>query len=309
MRRFLFVSLLLGCASTPPPAAHPAAEPADDPSPPVVSLPAGDLQVAISGAHRTDEERARDPYRHPRETLEFFGIRPSMTVLEVWPGRGWYTKILAPYVRGQGKLIVANVDPDSEGFLGELVAGMDELLASQPTLYDQVEKAGLYPGHLLDEVPDASVDLVILPRTLHNWIRQPQNDAAAYLGALARVLRPGGVLGVVQHRAPPGHASAETGEAGYLSEDFVIRLVSEAGFELDERAEINANPNDDHDHPDGVWSLPPTLRCDENEHTSMETIGESDRMTLRFVRLDTPAPTSDEADAPDEADAADEQDD
>ncbi len=244
---------------------------------------AGNLDAALAGAHRTDDERARDQYRHPKETLAFFGLEPSSTVVEIWPGRGWYTKVLAPYLRGDGRLIVANVDPNGEGFVAGLARDLNLMLASSPDLYDQVELTQLHDGEQLATVPDGSVDLVLLPRTIHNWVRH-DHDVSAYLAAIARVLKPGGVLGIVQHRAPADHPEAESGEAGYLSEDFVIRMVESAGLTLDERSEINANPSDDHDHPEGVWSLPPSLRGGEETADDMRAIGESDRMTLRFVK-------------------------
>ena len=278
-------AMALACGGRPAPPAQRASTEPESSLQDVISLPSGDLEAAIGGAHRTIQERMRDGSRHPRRTLEFFGLTPAMTVLEIWPGQGWYTKILAPYLRGSGQLIVADFDPATEGALGEMVRDLHAMLDAAPTLYGEVHEAGLYPGHLLEEVPDESVDLVLLPRTLHNWVRRAEHDPAAYLDAIARVLRTGGVLGVVQHRAPEGHPAAETGETGYLSESFVIRMAAAAGLELEERSEVNANRRDVHDHPDGVWSLPPTLQAGERDEGTFEGIGESDRMTLRFRKV------------------------
>ena len=275
----------VGCGSSSVLVAEPAqsGEPIES-EPVAYSFPSGNLDAVLSGGHRTGEERARDRYRHPKATLEHFGLEPDQTVLEIWPGRGWYTKILAPYLRDDGKLIVANVDPEAEGYVGQMARDFTTMLEAMPTLYDQVEVVGLYPGNLLRRVPSRSVDLVLLPRTVHNWIRRDEHDPRAYFRAIARVLKPGGVLGVVQHRAPADHPQARTGEAGYLSEELVIELVEAAGLRLVERSEINANPDDSHDHPEGVWSLPPSLRGPEDQRGRYRRIGESDRMTLRFEK-------------------------
>ncbi len=278
------LALAIACGGTEPPA-EPTSAGAETAETEALELPSGDLDAALAGPHRSDDERARDAFRHPKETLAFFGLTPGSTVVEIWPGGGWYTKVLAPYLRGDGRLIVANISAEGEGFLPDMARNLNAMLDSQPSLYDQVQRAELHAGDLMSEVPDDSVDLVLLPRTLHNWVRR-DHDIAAYFGAIVRVLKPDGVLGLVQHRAPADHAEAETGEAGYLSEDFVIRMAEEAGLRLDERSEINANPDDSHDHPEGVWSLPPVLRGGEETADAMRAIGESDRMTLRFV----PAP-------------------
>ncbi|MBO6940861.1 MAG: class I SAM-dependent methyltransferase [Deltaproteobacteria bacterium] len=275
------LALAIACGgSEPPPETNGAG--AESTEVEALHLPSGDLDAVLAGPHRSDDERARDPFRHPKETLAFFGLTPTSTVVEIWPGGGWYTKVLAPYLRDGGQMIVANVSSEGEGFLPEMVRNLNAMMDAQPSLYDQVQRAELHAEDLMTGVPDDSVDLVLLPRTFHNWVRR-DHDIAAYLGAIVRVLKPGGVLGVVQHRAPADHPEAETGEAGYLSEAFIIRLAEEAGLRLDDRSEINANPNDDHDHPEGVWSLPPVLRGSEETADAMRAIGESDRMTLRFV--------------------------
>lgn len=257
----------------------------------------GDLQAAIAGPHRTEDERARDRFRKPAETLEHFGVRPDMTVLEIWPGGGWYTKILAPYLRDQGRLIAANMDPEDDTFRGEFARNYLALLDSAPELYDRVERRVLWPGKLLDGVPDQSVDFALSPRNTHNWIRNEGHSAADYFAAVFRVLKPDGTFGVIQHRAPEGTEHGEDGTIGYLTESVVIRLAEAAGFELAERSELHANEADTHDHPNGVWSLPPALRGGDENREHFVAIGESDRMTLTFRR---PAPRH-RVRAPDEA--------
>ncbi|MEM9188033.1 MAG: methyltransferase domain-containing protein [Myxococcota bacterium] len=250
-------------------------------------VPSGSIDAALAGAHRTDRERARDEYRHPKETLEFFGLQPNMTVVEIWPGGGWYTKILAPVVRDEGKLIVAGLDPEDTSFRGRFARSFrDEFLPAAPELYDRVQLSVLAPGNMMDDVPDGSVDLVINPRNSHNMIRWEDHDIAAFLSAVARVLKPGGVYGLVQHRAPDGLDGGESGQLGYVTEALMIRLAEAAGLRLDERSEVNANANDTHDHPDGVWSLPPALRGGDTDREHFLAIGESDRMTLRFVKAE-----------------------
>lgn len=243
------------------------------------SIKSGSIDAALAGPHRTPEERARDQYRHPSETLAFFGIEHAMTVVEVWPGRGWYTKILAPFLREEGKLIVATMDPQAEALRGEIVRGFRAMLDQHPELYGEVQRTTLYPPHFMDDVADASVDMVVSFRSVHNWIRWEGHEPEPYFEAIARVLKPGGTFGVVQHRAPADFPHAEDGEKGYLSEQLVIELAEKAGLEFVARSAINKNPADDHDHPEGVWSLPPVLRDGDK---SLEQVGESDRMTLKF---------------------------
>jgi predicted methyltransferase len=235
------------------------------------AVESGSLEAALAGSQRSEENRARDQYRHPRETLEFFGLQPNMTVVEMGPGGGWYTEILAPYLREQGRLIAAAPDPASE--YGQR---FDAFLATNPELYDRVERVTFNPPEQLSLGPDGSADMVVTFRSTHGWINRDQ--AAAVYQAMFNVLKPGGVLGVEQHRGPDG---VDT-ESGYVPEATVIQIAEAAGFVLEERSEINANPADDHDHPEGVWSLPPTLRGGDTDRAQYEAIGESDRMTLRF---------------------------
>ncbi|MBK8590109.1 MAG: class I SAM-dependent methyltransferase [Sandaracinaceae bacterium] len=230
------------------------------------------IEAAISGNHRSEESRSRDAYRHPLETLMFFGLEPGMTVVEMGPGGGWYTEILAPVLQEEGRLIAAAPPGDTE-----YGVRFDTFLATNPELYGRIERLSFNPPDSVSLGPDGSADMVVTFRSTHGWINR--GFAQAVYQAMFAVLKPGGVLGVEQHRGPEGISA----ESGYVPEATVIEIAQAAGFVLEARSEINANPADDHDHPEGVWSLPPTLRgaTDENR-AEYEAIGESDRMTLRF---------------------------
>jgi len=236
----------------------------------------GSVGAAIAGDHRSEANRARDPDRHPAETLAFFGLEPTMTVVEMAPGGGWYTEILAPTLKDQGQLVAAIPDPEQSPYGERFMT----FLESEPELYSEVEPVVFMPPEQTSLGPDGSADMVVTFRSTHGWINRGQ--AADVYGAMFRVLKPGGILGVVQHRADEGADPAVTAEDGYVPEAYVIGLAEAAGFVLDEKSEINANPQDDHDHPEGVWTLPPSLRLGEAESAEYIAIGESDRMTLRF---------------------------
>ncbi|MFW6051778.1 MAG: class I SAM-dependent methyltransferase [Myxococcota bacterium] len=239
----------------------------------------GPIEAAVAGSHRSEENRARDRYRHPVETLKLFGLEPDMTVVEMLPGRGWYTEILAPVLREEGRLIAAIPDPEAEGYVGRIAREYrDEFLRSHPEVYDRVETVVFSPPDEVRLGPPESADMVVTFRSAHNWVRR--TDPKVVFEAMAEVLEPGGILGFVQHRAPEGADPEEWAEKGYLPEAYVIELAEEAGLELVERSEINANPKDTKDHPEGVWSLPPSLR--EGPEPKYQEIGESDRMTLVF---------------------------
>ena len=234
------------------------------------------VEAELSGPHRSPESRARDGARHPAQTLEFFGLQPTMTVVEMAPGQGWYTEILAPYLRDQGSLTAAIPDPASSEY-GERFLAFTQ---SHPDVYDRINTVIFSPPDQMSLGADGSADLVLTFRSVHGWINRGQ--AEGVFAAIARVLKPGGILGLVQHRAPEESDVTVTSPKGYVPESTVIELAEAAGLELEERSEINANPSDDHDHPEGVWTLPPTLRLGEQDRAQYEAIGESDRMTLRF---------------------------
>lgn len=246
------------------------------------------IDRALQGEHRSAANKARDAYRHPRQTLEFFGLEPQMKVVELWPGGGWYTEILAPVLRDGGTLYAAGYDPDAadtNDFRRKLLREFTAKLDARPEIYGKVIRTHVSSDGSIPQVADGSVDRVLTFRNVHNWLQGGYADqvfAAAY-----RVLAPGGVLGVVEHRAPDDWPVERMAETGYVSERQVIALAERAGFRLADRSEINANPKDTKDHPKGVWTLPPSLRLGEQDRDKYLAIGESDRMTLKFVK---PAP-------------------
>lgn len=242
------------------------------------------LDAAISGTHRDAKNVARDVYRHPGETLAFFGIKPDMEVLEILPGAGWYTEILAPYLRDDGLLAVASFGPEhSVEYLRNIHNGLVEKFGGDPENYGKAV-VGIFQGEsYLEGFKDESFDMVVTFRNTHNWIRF--SGVEDVYRAIYRVLKPGGILGVVQHRAEAGTDAQETAERGYVPESYLIRLLENTGFELVDKSEINANPKDTKDYPEGVWTLPPTYRLGDEDRDRYAAIGESDRMTMKFVKL------------------------
>lgn len=250
------------------------------------------IENAMLGEHRSEANRERNRYRHPVGTLMFFGLGDGMTVMEITPGGGWYTEILAPVIRHHGQFIAASYDVDVEGqpeYRYQQHEALLEKFRSAPELYDQVAVVPFSPPESANLGEAESVDMVLTFRNSHGWVSG--GVAEAIFAEFARVLKPGGVLGVVQHRAAEGSNPAETVQNGYLPEETVIALARNAGLYLDARSEVNANPLDTRDHKEGVWTLPPTLRLcrDIEEGVDWEAcaeawlaIGESDRMTLRF---------------------------
>lgn len=247
------------------------------------------LQEAVAGDWREAQDKARDVWRHPVETLDFFGLKPGMTVVEIWPGAGWYTDILAPFLAASGgKLYAANLQPNDPTAI-EVVEAYRQKLRAKPRLYGDVEITafGATSGPM---APAGSADLVLTARNVHNWMAAGIVDKA-FSDAFA-ALKPGGVFGVVEHRANPGGVQDPTAADGYVEQAYVIRLAQEAGFILDQASEINANPRDTKDHPFGVWTLPPVRRTSARgqpadptfDSSPYEAIGESDRMTLRFIK-------------------------
>ncbi|MBV6417941.1 MAG: hypothetical protein CMLOHMNK_02720 [Steroidobacteraceae bacterium] len=247
------------------------------------STTAADLDRILAGDQRSDADRARDPYRHPKETLLFFGIRPEQTVVEIWPGGGWYTEIIAPLVAAKGKFYAAQVvpNPGSKGTTAALAAYADKL-AARPDLYGNVTVTALGPGSTADIAPPGSADLVVTFRNIHNWLGRdfaPQAFAAMY-----KALKPGGVLGVVEHRADPASPVDPKAKSGYVNEAYAIRMIEAAGFRLVAKSEVNANPKDTKDYEKGVWTLPPTYAMGDTDRAKFAAIGESDRFTLKFIK-------------------------
>ncbi|UXI68150.1 class I SAM-dependent methyltransferase [Tahibacter amnicola] len=272
--------------------AAPAAKPVDQPATPTPPQAAGAsldarLDTVLAGSWRSAENKARDAHRHPKETLAFFGLQPGMTVIELTPGGGWYTEILAPLVKGNGKLVAAVLDPAtaaSEKGKAYHTKSLDNFrakLAQDGERYADVE---VRPFALTTPSFGApgSADMVLTFRNVHNFMMW-NNDAAMFKAAFD-VLKPGGVLGVTDHRAAAGADLAKIKDSGYIPEEYVIKLATDAGFTLEGKSEINANPKDTKDYPGGVWSLPPTLDQGDKDREKYVAIGESDRMTLKFVK-------------------------
>ena len=244
------------------------------------------LQAAIAGTQRTPANVARDPARHPYETLSFFGIAPTQTVVELTPGGGWYTEILAPYLRERGQLILAGEDPASTvAYKQRGAARMKAKLEAQPATYDKVQVA-VFDAETdkLQYAKPGSADMVVTFRNVHNWVQLGDAKTVAVFKSAFDVLKPGGVLGLVDHRRPVAQAQDEKAGSGYLHQAYVIKQAERAGFKLAGTSEVNANPKDKADHPNGVWALPPTYANKDVDKARYEAIGESDRMTLKFVK-------------------------
>jgi predicted methyltransferase len=247
------------------------------------------LDAALAGAHRSAANKARDRYRHPKETLEFFGLRPDMTVVEVWPGPGWYTEVLAPVVRDRGKLYVAQYGsappfPYQQREMDALAAKM----RAAPDVYRSVTPTALNLfENELEIAPAGTADLVVTFRNVHNWFQEgygPPNAAELAFKAMFDALKPGGVLGVVDHRWPDPATEDPRARNGYISERRVVEYAEKAGFELVGGSHVNDNPLDTHDHPEGVWTLPPDLALGDRDREKYLSVGESDRFTLKFVK-------------------------
>ncbi|WP_432742324.1 methyltransferase [Methylobacter sp. G7] len=241
------------------------------------------LPQVIAEKQRSVEHKNRDKYRHPRQTLEFFDVKNDMTVVEVWPGEGWYTEILAPYLKDHGKLYAAHFSADAEQphfkkNLHEFV----KKIKSRPKVYGKVELSVLQPPTFLQIAPDGSADRILTFRSVHNWMKNDQ--AAAVFKAMYKALKPGGILGVVEHRNSTLRQQDTKAVSGYVTEDYVIALARNAGFEFLDKSEINANSKDTKDYPEGVWTLPPALRLKDKDRKKYLAIGESDRMTIKFIK-------------------------
>ncbi len=274
------VACLLACGGDAP--APKTAASVVEPAP----APAADTAIreALAGSVRTDRERARDAARHPLETLTFFGVRSDATVVELWPGGGYYTTIIAPVLADHGKLVVTHFDPAGDPKsedTGDAHFILDRL-AKTPAVFGKVEPRQIAKKEL-SFGPDGSADFVLTFRNVHNWIEEG-NYAPQVFAAAARVLKSGGVLGVEEHRGKPGLSTKEISDTGYVPEDVVIQLATQAGLRLVARSEVNANPKDTKDYRAGVWSLPPSLAEKDVNREKYLAIGESDRMTLKFVK-------------------------
>ena len=239
--------------------------------------PSGSVAAAIASPDRTPADRARDRDRHPAETLAFFGVRPTQTVVEFLPGAGWYTEILAPLVQGRGRYVA--LVPTSQA------DRVRTTLAGKAARYGDTEVQTVDFGTGASTVPAGSADVVLTFRNVHNLLMQDDPAVGARVfKAFYAALKPGGVLGVVDHRLPEATDTAQEKTSGYIKRSTVLRMAQQAGFRLAGESPVNANPRDTHDHPQGVWTLPPTYRLKDQDRAKYAAIGESDRFTLRFVK-------------------------
>ena len=242
------------------------------------------LKAALADPQRDQANAARDPHRHPLETLKFFGLRQDMTVLEVYPGGGWWTEFLAPVLAPKGRYLAAHFDPSAQSEYAQRgLAAFKDKLAKDPDRYGKVHLTALVtaPG-AADLVPPNSVDLVLTFRNLHSWMGQ--NQAKPMLDAMFRALKPGGYLGIKEHRASTAMPQDPKALLGYVREDYATQLIESAGFKLVAKSEVNANPKDTKDYPKGVWTLPPSFREGDVDRAKYAAIGESDRFTLLFQK-------------------------
>lgn len=239
--------------------------------------------TVLGGNWRVPQNAARDQYRHPEQTLTFFGLRPDQTVIEITPGNGWYSELLAPLLKDKGHYVAAIVDPATSDYAKKSADSLKQKYAADPAHYGKVEVVAYAPQAPVFGKP-GSADTVLTFRNVHNWV-DAGNEAATFK-AFYEVLKPGGTLGVVDHRAKPGTTAKDNEKNGYLPTEYVVKLAQNAGFTLAGESEINANPKDTKDYPDGVWTLPPALVKGEQDKAKYLAIGESDRMTLRFIKSD-----------------------
>ena len=240
------------------------------------------LKAAIANDYRSAKNTARDVYRHPLGTLSFFGLKPGMTVVEIYPGRGWYTEVLAPYLSGRGQLYAASWAKDSKSKnIQRRLKEYHAMLTARSDAYGQVIVTELSPTKT-NIAPAGTADMVLTFRNIHNWMKRGYDRTV--FDAMYKALRPGGVLGVVEHRGNPEVWPDPQALSGYVDQDVVIELAKDAGFELAATSEVNANPKDARNHPKGVWTLPPAMRLKDKDRSKYLAIGESDRMTLKFIK-------------------------
>lgn len=236
------------------------------------------LHAAVTAPQRAPANVDRDRYRHPEQTLAFFGIRPTMTVVEIWPSAGYYAEILAPMLRDRGHYIAA-VQANPKYRDATL-----KLFASDPARFDRATVVTFDPGQPADLAPPGSADALITFRNVHNLVMAGGDQAAQAFALYYRALKPGGILGIEDHRLPEDRDSARERTSGYLKRSTIMRLAKAAGFRFLAASEVNANPKDSADWPKGVWTLPPTLILGDQDRDRYLAVGESDRMTLKFVK-------------------------
>lgn len=248
----------------------------------------GSIDEILSGKHRSDKNVARDKYRHPKETIEFFGTKPTDHVIEMWPGTGWYSEILAPLVKDEGQFTAVtfatdNMNSDSKRDASWSKTAMKyKQKMSNSELYGDVQFNEFEPPHKLEVAKPNSADVAYVVRTMHIW--DEEGILLKGLKSIWNALKPGGVLAVVQHRGTPTEGIGSIAVEGYLDERYVIDVAEKAGFKLVEKSEVNANVLDEKNYPKGVYTLPPTLAMGKKDRKKYLKIGESDRMTLKFIK-------------------------
>ncbi|MBL1433666.1 MAG: methyltransferase [Gammaproteobacteria bacterium] len=240
------------------------------------------LKEVLAGDHRSDANKARDQYRHPLETLTFLGIKPDMTVVEISPGGGWYTEVLAPFLKDKGQFYAAGADPKSSIPYFQGAAKKFKTKMQSNNVYSNVKIVPFAPPQKTEIAPAGSADRVLTFRNIHNWMDAGTTDDV--YAAMYKALKPGGILGVVEHRGNPNTPQDPKAGSGYVNQDVAIAQAEKAGFKLVETSEVNANAKDDKNHPKGVWTLPPRLKLEKQDKTKYLAIGESDRFTLKFVK-------------------------
>ncbi|MCB2076074.1 MAG: class I SAM-dependent methyltransferase [Novosphingobium sp.] len=280
----LALAVMAACAPAPADSPEAIAELDTDTAAPEAPAVESPLDAAIASELRSPEEKARDQWRHPKETLEFLGVEPDDTVVEIWPGGGWYTNILAPWLAsGGGKLVAVLFSPEGIDD-AERVARIETNNAKFKSNYTDPAFGTIdYSGFSANSGPltePGTADAVLTFRNIHNWMASDfQADAVK---AMYDALKSGGILGVVEHRGNPAIEQDPKAKNGYVNENYAIKLFTAAGFELVGKSEINANPKDTKDYEQGVWTLPPTYRLGATDRDKYAAIGESDRFTLKF---------------------------
>ena len=250
-----------------------------------IKLTAKTAEQAMNADHRSPNNIARNQYRHPADTLAFFGLKADMTVVEIWPGGGWYSEILAPVLKDHGQYyaagfsLIAERTPD---WRKNYQRKFEEKLKQNPEVYGKTIVTDLSIPERTEIAPAGTADLVLTFRNVHNWMKGEY--AQDVFNSMYTALKSGGILGVVEHRAKPNTSVEDMITSGYVTEAHVIKLANAAGFKLDAKSEVNANAKDSSQHPKGVWTLPPSLRLGEKDQAKYLAIGESDRMTLKFVK-------------------------
>lgn len=244
------------------------------------------ISEAVNNEHRPADQRLRDEYRHPQQTLRFFDVKPDMAVAEIAPGGGWYSHILGPLLKDNGKYYAAHfyIDKDARAYYKKSLAGFKEKVANTPSLNNTTITA-FHQTKALDFAPAGTLDRVLTFRNVHNWHMQGgQEGIDSAFSGFFNALKKGGVLGVVEHKLPESFSDEDQKKSGYMKQSYVVAAAEKAGFKLVAESAINLNPLDTADHEKGVWTLLPSLRLGDKDRAKYLAIGESSRMTLKFVK-------------------------